>query len=195
MNDTSLAIDVVDNGGQWTHREWRILRYLGVNTRIIPNSTKLHEIRNLDGLILSGGAARVGLTGELGNCSELLTLSIPILGICAGHQFMARHYGGEAIEAKRPEFGSAEIILIENGGPIFEDTPSRQIVWESHNDEVSLAPPGFTVTAKSTSCAIQAMQNLELKRFGLQFHPEVNDTEFGSKIFENFVNICKRAKK
>jgi len=195
MNNTSLTIDVVDNGGQWTHREWRILRYLGVNTRIIPNSTNLHEIRNLDGLVLSGGAARVGLTGELGNCSELLTLSIPILGICAGHQFMARHYGGEASEAKKPEFGSAEITLIENGGPIFEDTPSRQIVWESHNDEVSLLPPGFTITAKSTSCAIQAMQNLELKRFGLQFHPEVNDTEFGSKIFENFVDICKRTKK
>ena len=195
MNNTSLTIDVVDNGGQWTHREWRILRYLGVNTRIIPNSTNLHEIRNLDGLVLSGGAARVGLTGELGNCSELLTLSIPILGICAGHQFMARHYGGEASEAKKPEFGSAEITLIENGGPIFEDTPSRQIVWESHNDEVSLLPPGFTITAKSISCAIQAMQNLELKRFGLQFHPEVNDTEFGSKIFENFVDICKRTKK
>ena len=195
MNNTSLTIDVVDNGGQWTHREWRILRYLGVNTRIIPNSTNLHEIRNLDGLVLSGGAARVGLTGELGNCSELLTLSIPILGICAGHQFMARHYGGEAIEAKKPEFGSAEITLIEDGGPIFEETPSRQIVWESHNDEVSLLPHGFTITAKSTSCAIQAMQNLELKRFGLQFHPEVNDTEFGSKIFENFVDICKRTKK
>ena len=89
MSEEKLVIDVIDNGGQWTHREWRILRYLGVNTRIIPNSTELHEIRNLDGLILSGGAARVGLTGELGNCSELLTLSIPILGICAGHQFMA----------------------------------------------------------------------------------------------------------
>tara|TARA_B100000287_G_C20324123_1_gene659034 strand:- start:8 stop:637 length:630 start_codon:yes stop_codon:yes gene_type:complete len=195
MNTPSLAIDVVDNGGQWTHREWRILRYLGVDTKIIPNSTKLHQIRKLDGLILSGGAARVGLTGELGNCSEFLTISIPILGICAGHQFMARHYGGEAIEANKPEFGSAEITLIETGGPIFKDTPSRQIVWESHNDEVSLAPPGFTVTAKSESCAIQAMQNLELNRFGLQFHPEVNDTEFGSKIFENFVDICKRAKK
>ena len=195
MDNSSLVIDVVDNGGQWTHREWRILRYLGVDTKIIPNSTKLNEIRCLDGLILSGGAARVGLTGELGNCSDFLTLAIPILGICAGHQYMARHYGGEAVEAQKPEFGSAEINLIENGGPIFENTPLRQIVWESHNDEVSVVPPGFTVTAKSKSCEIQAMQNLELNRFGLQFHPEVNDTEFGSKIFENFVNICKRVKK
>ena len=48
--------------------------------------------------------------------------------------------------------------------------------------------------AESKSCKVQAMQNEELDRFGLQFHPEVNDTEFGSNIFENFVAICKSAK-
>ncbi len=100
-----LVIDVIDNGGQWTHREWRMLRYLGVDTKILPNDTPLNDLRELDGLILSGGAERVGITGELANCAQYLTLDIPILGICAGHQFMARHYGGEAIEAKRPEFG------------------------------------------------------------------------------------------
>ena len=40
---------------------------------------------------------------------------------------------------------------------------------------------------------IQAMENEELNRFGLQFHPEVNDSEYGAKIFENFVDICRRA--
>ena len=64
MDDTSLVIDVIDNGGQWTHREWRMLRYLGVDTQILPNKTPLDELREVDGLILSGGAARVGLTGE-----------------------------------------------------------------------------------------------------------------------------------
>ena len=62
----ALVIDVVDNGGQWTHREWRMLRYLKVDTKIIPNDTPIEDMRELDGLILSGGAARVGLTGELG---------------------------------------------------------------------------------------------------------------------------------
>jgi len=105
MSDVQLVIDVVDNGGQWTHREWRMLRYLDVNTKILSNKTPLSEFRQVDGLILSGGAARVGLTGELGNCAEYFELDVPILGICAGHQFMADFYGGSSREALKPEFG------------------------------------------------------------------------------------------
>ena len=83
--EEGLVIDVVDNGGQWTHREWRMLRYLGCDTQIIDNDTLVDELREVDALLLSGGAARVGLTGELGNCGQYLDLDIPILGICAGH--------------------------------------------------------------------------------------------------------------
>ena len=61
MSDKALVIDVVDNGGQWTHREWRMLRYLKVDTQIIPNTTPVEELRELDGLILSGGAARIAM--------------------------------------------------------------------------------------------------------------------------------------
>ena len=61
MDDKPLVIDVVDNGGQWTHREWRMLRYLKVDTQIIENTTPVENLRDLDGIILSGGAARVGL--------------------------------------------------------------------------------------------------------------------------------------
>ncbi|MBT4060047.1 MAG: GMP synthase subunit A [Euryarchaeota archaeon] len=186
-----LVIDVVDNGGQWTHREWRMLRYLGVDTQIIANSTPLSELREMDGLLLSGGAARVGLTGELGNCADFLTLDIPILGICAGHQFMARHYGGDCGEAESPEFGAMEITLHDGGGAIFQETPDTQVVWESHNDEVTVVPEGFFITASSTSCRVQAMENDAGDRFGLQFHPEVNDSEFGAKMMENFVEICR----
>ena len=194
MGDDQVVIDVIDNGGQWTHREWRMLRYLGVETQILPNNTPIEELRELDGLILSGGAARVGLTGELGNCADYLSLDVPILGICAGHQFMARHYGGDAGEAPKPEFGAATISLVGDGGPLFEGTPSEQTVWESHNDEVTVTPPGFIAVAQSESCKVQAMQNEDLNRFGLQFHPEVNDTEFGSNIFEKLVRLCKSSK-
>ena len=61
MEGAPVVIDVIDNGGQWTHREWRMLRYLGSDTQILPNDVPVSEIRELDGLILSGGAARVGL--------------------------------------------------------------------------------------------------------------------------------------
>ena len=194
MAEEVLVIDVVDNGGQWTHREWRMLRYLGVDTQIISNETPLAELRELDGLILSGGAARVGLTGELGNCASYLSLDIPILGICAGHQFMARHYGGDACEAPKPEFGAMEITLQNGGGRIFLETAQTQTVWESHNDEVNIVPDGFVITASSVSCNVQGMENEKGDRFGLQFHPEVNDSEFGAKMFENFVDICRFAR-
>ena len=186
MSEGRLVIDVIDNGGQWTHREWRMLRYMGVDTQILANDTPISELRKLNGLVLSGGAARVGLTGELGNCAAYLELDVPILGICAGHQFMAGYYGGRAAEAPAPEFGAAIINLIDG-------TPESQTVWESHNDEVVELPEGFRITASSESCEIQAMENSSLNRFGLQFHPEVNDSEYGSKIFENFVDICRRA--
>jgi GMP synthase (glutamine-hydrolysing) len=193
MSEDRLVIDVIDNGGQWTHREWRMLRYMGVDTQILSNNTPVSELRELNGLILSGGAARVGLTGELGNCAAYLDLDIPIMGICAGHQFMAGHYGGRAAEAPSPEFGAATINLVDGGGPLFAETPDTQTVWESHNDEVVELPEGFRITASSESCEIQAMENEELNRFGLQFHPEVNDSEYGAKIFQNFVDICRRA--
>jgi GMP synthase (glutamine-hydrolysing) len=194
MSETPLIIDVVDNGGQWTHREWRMLKYLKVDSQIIDNTTPVENLRQLDGLILSGGAARIGLSGELGNCGAFLELDIPILGICAGHQFMARYYGGDARESPEPEFGAMEIELVNEGGKIFAGTPEKQMVWESHNDEVHVVPEGFFITAKSPSCEVQGMENELGTRFGLQFHPEVNDSEFGKEMFENFVEICKIAK-
>jgi GMP synthase (glutamine-hydrolysing) len=194
MSDTPLVIDVVDNGGQWTHKEWRMLRYLGVDTKIIGNRTPVSELRELDGLILSGGAARVGLTGELGNCGAYLELDLPILGICAGHQFMAGFYGGAASEALEPEFGEANITLVNDGGKIFVGTPKSQIVWESHNDEVSDLPEGFFITASSKSCVVQGMENETGDRFGLQFHPEVNDSEYGQNMFQNFIEICRESR-
>ena len=195
MSDPPLVIDVIDNGGQWTHREWRMLRYLGVDTKIFPNDTPLGDLRDVDGLILSGGAARVGLTGELGRCADYLSLDVPILGICAGLQFMAGFYGGRAAEAHKPEFGAATMRLSEDPGPLFSSTPSEQIVWESHNDEVVKVPENFRITASSDSCRVQAMQNDSGDRLGVQFHPEVNDSEFGETIFRNFVSICDRARK
>jgi GMP synthase (glutamine-hydrolysing) len=194
MSEAPLAIDVIDNGGQWTHREWRMLRYLKVDTQIIENTTPLENMRKLDGIILSGGAARVGLTGELGNCAAYLELDIPILGICAGHQFMARFYGGDARESPEPEFGAMQIELQNGGGKIFAGTNESQTVWESHNDEVHQLPEGFFITASSSSCQIQGMENEKGDRFGLQFHPEVNDSEFGKEMFDNFVAVCRAAK-
>ena len=187
-----MMIDIIDNGGQWTHREWRMLRDLGVDSIIVPNDTPPELLRKkLDGLVLSGGATRVGITGELGFCGKYLELNIPILGICAGHQYMARYYGGDAKEADIAEFGAVE-INVDSSSVIFDGTPDIQNVFTSHNDEVSIIPDGFVVTAWSNECPIQAIENKERGRFGLQFHPEVTHTEFGSSMFQNFISFCAK---
>jgi GMP synthase (glutamine-hydrolysing) len=189
-----VRIFVVDNGGQWTHREWRVLKYLDVESEIVPHSTPWEKLADLDGLVLSGGAPRVGLADALGECGAYLDrLPFPILGICAGEQLMARHYGGKAAPGKVPEFGKTEIVLDEaSGGTILAGLPERSIVWESHNDEVTLVPSRFRLLAHSANCAVQAIEHESKPRFGLQFHPEVEHTQFGERIFRNFVEACRR---
>jgi len=189
-------IYVIDNGGQWTHREWRTLRDLNVETKIVPNTTPFRDIvkDRIDGLVLSGGAPRIGLDGTLGNCGEYLEkANFPVLGICAGHQFMGRFFGGKVEPSTLPEFGKVELILLKEND-LFEDVPKRSIVWESHNDEVSVLPKIFERLAESENCKLQAMKHKKKPFYGLQFHPEVEHTEYGEKIFNNFVKICKENK-
>jgi GMP synthase (glutamine-hydrolysing) len=189
-----VRINVIDNGGQWTHREWRTLRDLEVETRIVPNTTLLKELlkENLHGLVLSGGAPRIGLDGTLGNCAEYLdNADFPILGICAGHQFMARHFGGKVKPSKSPEFGQIELTLCVEEDPLFTGVLKKSIVWESHNDEVTTLPKDFMKLGESENCTIQAMRHKKKTFYGLQFHPEVEHTQFGEQIFKNFIQLCE----
>lgn len=191
----SLRIYVVDNGGQWTHREWRVLTYLGVDSKIVPNATPFDELADLDGLVLSGGAPRVGLQDTLGRCGDHLDKApYPVLGICAGEQFMASHYGGKVAPGKVPEFGKMELVLNDPADPgvMLAGLPPKSTVWESHNDEVVEVPKDFRVTAHSANCKVQALEHVSKPRYGLQFHPEVEHTEHGERIFRNFIDACKR---
>jgi len=190
-----VRIYVVDNGGQWTHREWRTLRDLEVETSIVPNTTPFQDLRKkkIQGLVLSGGAPRIGLDGALGNCGEYLEKSkVPILGICAGHQFMARFYGGEVRPSTVPEFGKINLMIVEKDDPLFVGVPARSVVWESHNDEVTVVPKDFIVLAESETCKVQAMRHTNKPFYGLQFHPEVEHTEYGEQIFKNFIALCEK---
>lgn len=186
-----MKVSVVDNGGQWTHREWRMLREIGVTTDIIPNTTPVEQI-DADGLILSGGAPRISSeVPKLGISGQYLDeLEIPILGICVGHQFIALHYGGKTGAASTPEYGKTTVFLdVEN--ELFAGVPAEFQAWESHNDEIISLPPDIIPLAHSKDCAIQAMKYLKKPFYGVQFHPEVTHTEYGRDIFENFIRIVE----
>jgi GMP synthase (glutamine-hydrolysing) len=188
-----VRIYVIDNGGQWTHREWRTLRDLDVDTTIVPNTLPFQDLQkeSIQGLVLSGGAPRIGLEGDLGNCAEYLEKAeFPILGICAGHQFMARYFGGEVRPSKTPEFGQVQLRLCVDDDPLFTGVLKQSIVWESHNDEVTILPKEFLLLAESDNCKIQAMRHKKKAFYGLQFHPEVEHTQYGEQIFKNFIGLC-----
>lgn len=188
-----VRVWVVDNGGQWTHREWRTLKYLDADTEIVPNTTPLQDLidADLDGLVLSGGAPRVGAGDALGSCGDILDeFPGPVLGICAGHQFMATHFGGRCAPGEVPEFGAMDVEVVRADHPLFQEVPTRFRAWTSHNDEVVEVPDGFEVLARSPSCPVQAMGHVDRPLVGVQFHPEVEHTEPGAKIFSNFLELC-----
>jgi GMP synthase (glutamine-hydrolysing) len=190
-----MRILVIDNGGQWTHREWRVLRDLGAETEIVPNKTPVDSIK-ADGLVLSGGSPRVGINAEaMGLCGEYIDkVGVPVLGICAGHQFMATHLGGKAGPSKIPEFGKV-LVMIDDEDDLFKGLPDTLVAWESHNDEVTQLPPDFKSLAHSDNCQVQAMRHSSKPLFGLQFHPEVEHTDNGYEIFQAFIDVCGAQKK
>ena len=183
-------IYVVDNGGQWTHREWRVLREIGCDSKIIPNTTPVEEI-DADALVLSGGAPRIAWESpKLGKCTDYLNqFDGPILGICLGFQLMALHCGGKVGPSEVPEYGLAKLRVMEEDD-LFKGLPKEFLVWESHNDEVKSAK-GFKVLAMSDNCSVQAVKHLEKQYYGVQFHPEVNNTEHGEEILKNFATVAK----
>jgi GMP synthase (glutamine-hydrolysing) len=105
-------------------------------------------------------------------------------------QLMVIHFGGKAGPAEIPEYGLAKMQVIDED-ELFRGLPKEFLVWESHNDEVK-ETPNFKVLALSENCKIQAIKHTSKPFYGVQFHPEVNNTEHGEEILRNFVNVVKR---
>ncbi len=187
-----MRVFVVDNGGQWTHREWRVLRDLGANAEIVPNNTPISSFSSVDAVVLSGGAPSIFYEKDKLGLQDMYfdELEIPILAICVGAQLMAEHFSGKAGPAKVPEYGKTE-MEIHTHDEIFEGIPDRIIVWESHNDEIK--DPGILIPlARSRNCEYQAVKHPNKPIYGVQFHPEVEHTDFGEKIFQNFLKLAKK---
>lgn len=187
-----MKVPVVDNGGQWTHREYRVLRDLGAESRIVPNTTPYAEL-DADGIVLSGGALSLeGSTAPLGAVDDWIDRAeVPVLAICVGHQFLGRHFGG-TVGKGGPEFGSVELTVDRPDHPLFRGLPPKLHVWANHNDQVLEPPPGWEVLAHSPAVRVEAMANPQRPLWGVQFHPEVEHTEGGREIFRHFLDACRR---
>src|SRR5262245_7456087 len=179
---------VLDFGGQYSQLIARRIRECGVFSELLPHDTPLERIkeRGPKGLVLSGGPASVYAEGAPALRRELLELGIPVMGICYGMQLMVHELGGRVEQAPAGEFGRTALTVNEPG-TLLAGTPAEQQAWMSHRDTVFEPPPGFTALASSSESPVAAVEDTERGLYGIQFHPEVVHTPYGTEILTRFL--------
>ena len=183
---------VLDFGGQYNQLIARRVRECQVYCEVHPYDMDIEKIQSLNpkGIIFTGGPNSVYEKGAPKVNAKIFELGIPVLGICYGAQLMMHLLGGEVATAPVREYGKAEVVVNESS-PLFEGVCEKTICWMSHTDYIAKEATGFEVVAYTESCPVAAVQNVEKKFFGVQFHPEVNHTAEGFKMLRNFLfSVC-----
>ena len=192
-NVTSGGVLVVDFGAQYAQLIARRVREANVYSELVPHSITAAEVvaKKPAAIILSGGPSSVYAENAPTFDSAILTLGIPVFGICYGFQAMAQGLGGVVSQTGKSEYGRTDLDA-KSSAKIFTSLPESQKVWMSHGDAVTQAPPGFTVVASTSDTAIAAFENETGHLAGVQFHPEVLHSEHGQAILKNWlINVAQ----
>lgn len=195
-NDQNKDYDkiiVLDYGSQYNQLITRRIREFGIYSELKPHTITAAEVKEIapKGIIFSGGPNSVYDEGALGVDEDIFKLGIPILGVCYGMQLMAQRLGGDVEPADNREYGKADIEVTDASAKLFHDLPKDQTVWMSHGDLVTRVPNGFRTTATSVNCPISAMDDDDRKFYGIQFHAEVQNTQYGQEILHHFAfDVC-----
>ncbi len=179
---------VVDLGAQYAQLIARRIRECHVYSEIVAHDTPIAELvaKRPAGIVLSGGPASVYEEGAPAVDPGVFSLGVPVLGICYGHQLMAKALGGEVAATGQREYGGTKLLL-DLPGVLLVDLASEEQVWMSHGDAVTTAPQGFRVNAHTEQIPIAAMEDPERGLFAVQFHPEVAHTPKGTAIMKRFL--------
>ena len=191
---TADKIIIIDFGSQYTKLIARKVRECHVYSEVIPCTTDMKALVNdktIKGIILSGGPQSVYMKNAYSLAELILGLKVPILGICYGLQLLSHHFKGSVKGGKTREFGKTSIHITSRKG-ILSGVSKDLTVWMSHNDHIKKLPKGFKPTSRSENGLISSFEAVKEKIYGVQFHPEVNHTQQGTKILNNFLyRICK----
>jgi GMP synthase (glutamine-hydrolysing) len=184
------TIAVVDNGGQFAHLiATKVRDRVKVKTVIMDPQADVSEFEGMKGIILSGGPDSMHEKGSVQLNYDILDLDIPVLGLCYGMHEIAVKYGGTVSRSEFKEYGFASLEKMED--PILNGIPQDDRIWMSHGDKVTILPDGFKTIGSTDNCPVAAFANDEKRRWGFQFHPEVEDTIHGIEMLRNFaVDIC-----
>ena len=186
---------ILDFGGQYNQLIARRVREGNVYCEVKPFSTSLEEIKAFApiGIIFTGGPNSVYEAGSPHVDTGVYGLGVPILGICYGCQLLAHELGGKVTAAQDDsarEYGKTETYF-DTSCKLFKNIPAESITWMSHGDYMAQVPQGFRLVAHSAACPTVGICDEERGFYGVQFHPEVNHTVYGSEMLHNFLyEIC-----
>ena len=193
MNNQTIVI--LDFGGQYKELIARRVRECGVYSVILPYDTNVEEVAALKpiGIIFTGGPNSV-YAEDSPKCSMgIFKLGVPVLGICYGMQLICHLFGGTVVTCHASEYGTLD-AKVDTTSDLFRQLSPEQPVLMSHTDMVSKLPSGFRPIASTAFCPVAAFENFGEKIFGVQFHPEVENTRNGSKMINNFLyRVCGAA--
>ena len=186
---------VLDFGGQYNQLIARRVRDLKVYCDLKPCDMTAAQVQAYDpvGIIFTGGPNSVYDERAPRVDPAILSLGIPVLGICYGCQLIAHTLGGRVEHAANSEYGKREFSFIARS-PLSEGIPEKSVCWMSHTDHVTCVPDGFEVLASTSSCPVTVYGSRAKKIYGVQFHPEVVHSQYGNKLLENFLYLICGAK-
>lgn len=184
------TIAIIDFGAQYSQLIARRFRELRVYSEIFPPKVTPASLRALGvkGIVLSGGPESVYAKRAPSCDPAIFSMGIPVLGICYGMQLMAHLLGGKVVPVGAREFGHA-LLTPASGACLLRGFGSPSQVWMSHGDSITAVPPGFVIAGSTASTPLAAMEDLSKGLFAIQFHPEVQHSEEGTKVFENFLSV------
>lgn len=183
-------IAILDFGSQYSQLIVRRVRELQVYCELFPFDAPPEQLQAFQpkGFILSGGPDSVYQPGAPQVPAHVLQSGLPILGICYGMQALTHALGGRVAAAQIREYGLSQIEVLAESRLL---PAGSHPVWMSHGDRIEAPPAGFEPLARSANSPVAAIQDEAQRRFGLQFHPEVNHTPGGREILRRFVlEIC-----
>jgi GMP synthase (glutamine-hydrolysing) len=193
---TSETVVILDFGSQFTRLIARRVREAQVYCEILPHDAPHEAVKALDpkGFILSGGPASVYEAGAPQLPDYVLESGKPVLGICYGMQLLAYKLGGEVQPGDHREYGHA-LAQLDRASVLFRGLPNPLNVWMSHGDHIPTPPPGFATIARSNNTPVAGMVGYfgekDVPVIGIQFHPEVNNTDHGAEILRRFLyDVC-----
>ena len=196
-NDSTIDIQrqmiaILDFGSQYSELIARRIRETEVYSEVISYRTTAEKLKEINpkGIIPSGGPSSVYDDYAPVCDPEIWQLGIPILGVCYGMQLMVKQLGGKVERSKRGEYGKAS-LHIDDPTDLLTNVEQNSTMWMSHGDSCTQLPDGFKILAHTDNTSCAAIAKHQEKLYGVQFHPEVIHSEYGTALIRNFVyHIC-----